>query len=153
MLDPAHGVVVTGAAGDLGRELCASYLADGLTVFAADIAPIEPRDGLRPVPLDVCDGAAVRALAERAARETRLWAWINGAGIFVAGAVLDAGMKDWERIIAVNLGGAFHGCAAALPVLMAAGGGRIVNVGSISGQIGEPGCTRRMAPRRPACMR
>ena len=43
---------------------------------------------------------------------------------------------DWERIIAVNLTGTFHGCAAALAVMSANGGGRIVNIGSLSGQVG-----------------
>jgi nucleoside-diphosphate-sugar epimerase len=41
-------VVVTGAAGDLGRALSASFLADGHTVFGADIAPSVPRP--RPAP-------------------------------------------------------------------------------------------------------
>jgi NAD(P)-dependent dehydrogenase (short-subunit alcohol dehydrogenase family) len=43
---------------------------------------------------------------------------------------------DWERIIAVNLTGTFHGCAAALAVMGRSGGGRIVNIGSLSGQVG-----------------
>lgn len=137
--DRATGVVVTGAAGDLGRALSASFADDGRTVYAADVAPVEPRRGLVPVRLDVTDASAVRALAERAGRETRLWAWVNAAGIFVAGPVGEASQADWRRIIDVNLGGTFHGCAAALPVLVAAGGGRIVNVGSISGQVGGVG--------------
>lgn len=133
------GVVVTGAAGDLGRALCASFAADGHPVYAADVAVAEPRPNVVPVRLDVTDGAAVAALAERAGRETRLWAWVNAAGIFVAGAVAKATQADWRRIIDVNLGGTFNGCQAALPALAAAGGGRIVNVGSISGQLGGVG--------------
>jgi len=58
--------VITGAAGDLGRALCEAFIADGLTVFGADLAPLEPRPGLIPVQLDVTDRAAVFALAERA---------------------------------------------------------------------------------------
>ena len=134
-----RGVVITGAAGDMGRALCESYLADGFTVFAADRAPITSRTGLVPVLLDVTDRNAVTALAERARQETRLEIWINGAGVFVACPVLAATSEDWERIIAVNLTGTFHGCAAALPALAAGGGGRIVNIGSISGQVGGVG--------------
>ena len=48
----------------------------------------------------------------------------------------DADEAGWHRILAVNLTGTWHGCAAALPALARAGGGRIVNVGSVSGQIG-----------------
>lgn len=133
------GVVVTGAAGDLGRTLCRSFADDGHEVLAADVAAVEPRRGITPVRLDVSDADAVRALAERAGRETRPWAWVNAAGIFVACPVTESTQADWRRIIAVNLEGTFNGCAAALPLLAAAGGGRIVNVGSISGQVGGVG--------------
>ena len=65
-------VVITGAAGDLGRALSASFLADGYTVLGADIAPIEPRQRLIPVALDVTDRAATvgarRACGRRARR-------------------------------------------------------------------------------------
>jgi 3-oxoacyl-[acyl-carrier protein] reductase len=139
MTDTSRAVVITGAAGDLGRELCGSFLADGFTVYAADRAAISRRPCLEPVVLDVTDRADVIALAERAGRERRLEAWINGAGAFLACPVQEAETEDWQRIIAVNLTGTFYGCAAALPVLAAAGGGRIVNIGSISGQIGGVG--------------
>jgi NAD(P)-dependent dehydrogenase (short-subunit alcohol dehydrogenase family) len=139
MTGASRAVVITGAAGDLGRALCDSFLADGYTVYAADRAASAPRPGLEPVTLDVTDRAAVIALAQRAGRERKLQAWINGAGAFVACPVQEASAEDWQRIIAVNLTGTFYGCAAALPVLAAAGGGRIVNIGSISGQVGGVG--------------
>jgi NAD(P)-dependent dehydrogenase (short-subunit alcohol dehydrogenase family) len=133
-------VVITGAAGDLGRALAASFLADGHTVFGADIAPIEPRAGLIPVELDVTDRAALFALAERAAAEAgALSLWINGAGIVRVARVLDADPGDWDKILAVNLTGTFHGCAAALAVMSRQRFGRIVNIGSLSGQVGGTG--------------
>jgi len=132
--------VITGGAGDIGQALAEAFLADGYRVFAADIVPVEPRPGLVPVHLDVTDRAAVFALAERAAAETEgLKLWLNAAGIVRVVKVLDADAQDWERIIAVNLGGTFHGCAAALEVLRRQGGGRIVNLGSLSGQVGGTG--------------
>ena len=133
-------VVITGAAGDLGRALSASFLADGYTVLGADIAPIEPRERLIPVALDVTDRAATFALAERAAAEPGgLSIWINGAGIVRVAKVLEADPEDWQRILAVNLTGTFHGCAAALAVMSRQGSGRIVNIGSLSGQVGGTG--------------
>jgi NAD(P)-dependent dehydrogenase (short-subunit alcohol dehydrogenase family) len=132
--------VITGAAGDLGKALTAAFLADGLAVFGADIVPIEARPGLIPVRLDVTDRAAVFALAERAAAEAGpLQLWINAAGIVRVVKVADAAPDDWEKIIAVNLTGSFHGCAAALQVMRRQGGGRIVNLGSLSGQVGGTG--------------
>ncbi len=79
-------------------------------------------------------------LAERAAAAPGgLSIWINGAGIVRVSKVLDADPEDWQRILAVNLSGTFHGCAAALAVMRRQGRGRIVNVGSLSGQVGGTG--------------
>jgi NAD(P)-dependent dehydrogenase (short-subunit alcohol dehydrogenase family) len=139
MAGPAQGVVITGAAGDLGRALVTGFLADGWTVFGADLAPQPAAAGLVAVPLDVTDRAGVFALAARAERESRLGAWINAAGVFATGPVATAEEADWHRLIAVNLTGTFNGCAAAVPALARGGGGRIVNVGSISGQVGGVG--------------
>jgi NAD(P)-dependent dehydrogenase (short-subunit alcohol dehydrogenase family) len=132
--------VITGAAGDLGRALGEAFLAEGYRVYGGDIAPVEPRSGLVTVHLDVTDRAAVFALAERAAAEAGpLRLWINAAGILRVVKVPEADASDWERIIAVNLTGTFHGCAAALEVMGRSGGGRIVNIGSLSGQVGGTG--------------
>lgn len=133
------GVVVTGAAGDMGAALCASFLADGFAVFGADVVAPPVQDGLVPVIADVIDRNAVFALAERAAAESKLSVWVNCAGIFRPVSVADAGAEDWDRIIAVNLTGTFHGCAAALSVMSKSGGGRIVNAGSLSGHVGGTG--------------
>jgi NAD(P)-dependent dehydrogenase (short-subunit alcohol dehydrogenase family) len=134
-----RAVVITGAAGDLGRALTERFLAEGDTVFGADLVAQPPRAGLVPVTLDVTDRAAVFALAERAAREGNVQRWINAAGIVRITRVAEADPADWERILAVNLSGTFHGCAAALEVMSRQGGGRIVNIGSLSGQVGGTG--------------
>jgi NAD(P)-dependent dehydrogenase (short-subunit alcohol dehydrogenase family) len=129
--------VITGAAGDLGQALSEAFLADGYRVYGGDIAPGAPRAGLMPVRLDVTDRAAVFALAESADVEAGpLRLWINAAGILRVVKVSEADPLDWERIIAVNLTGTYHGCAAALEVMRRSGGGRIVNIGSLSGQVG-----------------
>ena len=129
--------VITGAAGDLGRALSAAFAGEGYAVFGGDIAPVPAQDGLTGVTLDVTDRAAVFALAERAAAAAGpLRLWINAAGIVRVVKVAEADAADWERIIAVNLTGTFHGCAAALAVMCRTGGGRIVNLGSLSGQVG-----------------
>jgi NAD(P)-dependent dehydrogenase (short-subunit alcohol dehydrogenase family) len=129
--------VITGAAGDLGQALSEAFLADGYRVYGGDIAPVASRAGLTSVRLDVTDRAATFALAERVAAEAGpLRLWVNAAGILCVVKVLEADALDWERIIAVNLTGTFHGCAAALEVMRQGGGGRIVNIGSLSGQVG-----------------
>jgi NAD(P)-dependent dehydrogenase (short-subunit alcohol dehydrogenase family) len=135
-----RGIVITGVAGDLGGAVAQSFAADGFTVYGADIAPVEPAAGIVPVIADVTDRDAVFALAERAAPESGLAAWINCAGIFSPARVREADPATWDRILAVNLTGTFNGCAAALAVMADAGnGGRIVNVGSLSGHVGGTG--------------
>lgn len=128
--------VVTGGAGDMGRAIAARLARDGFRVVAADLRLAEPPPGGDAVRLDVTDAAAVTALAERIGAEGELAVWVNGAGLFLPCAVGEASEADWNRIIAVNLGGVFHGCAAALAVMARRGHGRIVNIGSISGQVG-----------------
>jgi NAD(P)-dependent dehydrogenase (short-subunit alcohol dehydrogenase family) len=91
-------VVITGAAGDLGRALSASFLADGCTVFGADVAAIEPCERLIPVALDVTDRAGMFALAERAAEGSGgLSIWINGAGIVRV-------TRSWKPILTTGSG-------------------------------------------------
>jgi 3-oxoacyl-[acyl-carrier protein] reductase len=132
-----RGAVVTG---DMGGGVAAAIARDGFTVYAADLRPLPEAEGIVPVVLDVTDRAAVFDLAERAARESDLRVWINAAGVFEPARVIEADEAAWECILAINLSGTFHGCAAALRVMAASGrGGRIVNVGSISGQLGGVG--------------
>lgn len=134
-----RSAVITGASGDMGRSLCQVFLEDGYIVYAADLRPQDAQERLVPVRLDVTDRAAVFALAARVAEESRPSVWVNAAGILVACAVADATEADWDRVIDINLKGTFHGCAAALKTLGDEGGGRIINIGSISGQIGGGG--------------
>lgn len=133
--DKLNSVVVTGAAGDLGEAVTDSFLADGYRVYGGDVAPIRARPGLVASKLDVTEREQVFALAKQVAAESALKIWINVAGLFEAARVIEADPDIWHKVIAINLTGTFHGCAAALSA-MAASGGRIVNVGSLSGQLG-----------------
>lgn len=135
------GVVITGAAGDMGAGAAASFRADGFRVYAADLRPPPAAANTVAVALDVRDRAAVFALAARAAAESELRVWINCAGVVSNAPVDKASPEEWDRIIAINLTGTFHGCAAAFDAMKknAPPGGRIVNAGSISGQLGGTG--------------
>ncbi|SDG49932.1 SDR family NAD(P)-dependent oxidoreductase [Roseospirillum parvum] len=135
----AGAVVITGAAGDLGRALTRSFLDQGRRVHGADLKPC-PVAGVIDHRLDVTERDAVFALARRVAAEDGLAAWVNAAGLLAMTPVREASEADWQRLLAVNLSGTWHGCAAALESMIAAGsGGVIVNLGSLSGQLGYPG--------------
>jgi len=135
------GAVITGAAGDMGAATAASFRADGFRVYAADLRPPAAAPDLVPAALDVRERAAVFALAGRAAAESDLRVWVNCAGVVANAPIEQASADEWERVIAINLTGTFNGCAAAFEAMRknAPPGGRIVNAGSISGQLGGVG--------------
>jgi NAD(P)-dependent dehydrogenase (short-subunit alcohol dehydrogenase family) len=82
-------------------------------------------------------GAAVATAGERLGRLTAV---VNVAGIGgYTGDIGQTSPADWARTLAVNLSGTFHVCRAALPLLRASGGGRIVTVSSQYGLVGGAG--------------
>lgn len=86
-------------------------------------------------PLDVTDRAGFAALAaDVAAKAGGIDILVNGAGVTVRRMIGEMGAEDWDRVIAVNLTGAFNGIQAVLPHLRTRGGGAIVNIASIAGQ-------------------
>lgn len=87
---------------------------------------------------DVADPAASeRLIATAVERWGRLTGLVTCAAVRSVGTVVDTPPEVWDRIYAVNVGGVAHACRAALAVMVAAGGGAIVNVGSASGYGGE----------------
>jgi NAD(P)-dependent dehydrogenase (short-subunit alcohol dehydrogenase family) len=131
--------VVTGAAGGIGRKLCASLLARGAgKVYAADLpgADMSGLAGVEPVAVDVTDEAAA-AQAARAASDATLL--INSAGIFgLAGLIAAPDLRAARREMDVNYWGSLIMCRAFAPVLKANGGGAIVNVLSEAARVCVP---------------
>lgn len=63
---------------------------------------------------------------------------VNNAGFAIANPAGDLSEDDWQRVMDVNVSGVFHGCKAALPHMIAKGGGVIVNTASTFGLIAQP---------------
>ncbi len=120
--------VITGAAGDLGGALCAALSAEGWRVIGVDIRP--PAD----VIADVCDAPKLAEIAAGIGADLKLW--VNAAGVLGGGKPGVADLDTWQRLISINLTGTYAGCEAAFSVMRASEGGRIVNVGSLAGQVG-----------------
>jgi len=99
------------------------------------------RGRVTAVQADVADPEQVRAAVTTAGeRMGPLTAVVNVAGIGgYTGDIGQTGPADWARTLAVNLSGTFHVCRAALPLLRASGGGRIVTVSSQYGLVGGAG--------------
>ena len=131
----AGSVVVTGASGGLGRAVVRRLVADGWRV----VAPVrgEPADqadpGVVAVQADVTDEAAVAGAIAVATAEPAapLRAVVNLVGGFAAGGrVHETPVADFEAQLRLNLRPAYLVTAAALPHLIAAGGGSVVCVSS-----------------------
>jgi 2-hydroxycyclohexanecarboxyl-CoA dehydrogenase len=147
---PTHTAIVTGAARGIGNAIAARLAEAGMAVALCDLdgasaasaAAKLAAEGRRAVgvPLDVSDGAAVRAAFERVARELGpVDVLVNNAGIDVIGPFVESREETWDRLIAVNLKGTLLCCRAALDGMIARGDGRIVNLGSDAGRVGSSG--------------
>jgi NAD(P)-dependent dehydrogenase (short-subunit alcohol dehydrogenase family) len=140
--------IITGAGGGIGRAMVLRFVEEGAQVVAADIdedrvaetAELAGQHGdVMHRRVDVSQPEEVEALVAAAVeRFDRLTTMCNNAAISIPGDVTDVSVEDFDRTIAVNLRGAFLGCKYAVPALLAAGGGSIVNTGSVNSLVAEP---------------
>jgi len=139
--------VVTGAARGIGRGIAARLAREGASVVIWDRdadACDEAAVGFAPaavIKVDVADFASVeQGMATTMARTGRLDILVNNAGVNGPVApVWEYPLDAWDRVLAVDLTGIFYCCRVAVPVMRAAGYGRIVNVSSITGKEGSAG--------------
>ena len=127
-------VLVTGAAGGIGSVVADAIVGAGGVAVTGDV---ERRPGIDHV-LDVTHEADWRAVVDRiGADHGRLDGLVNAAGITVRGTVAQTTLAVWRRAIDVNVLGTFLGTKTAWAML-AAVGGSVVNVSSVSGLSGRP---------------
>lgn len=132
--------VVTGAASGIGRAIAVRFAAEGASVVLGDVSEggHEAAESIRAaggealfVQADLrreADAAGlVRAAMERYGR---LDALVNNAGVSGGRTVVEADESDWERIMDLNLKGAWYCCKYAIPLMIDSGGGSIVNISS-----------------------
>ncbi|HVW46313.1 MAG TPA: SDR family NAD(P)-dependent oxidoreductase [Solirubrobacterales bacterium] len=136
--------VVTGAGSGIGRAAAEILAAERAHVALWDSraeAPAEveldgPGERLDAV-VDVADGAAVAAaLAAVLERHGRVDALIHCAAIYTTTPFSELGREEWDRVVDVDLGGAYNVCRAVCEPMQAQGDGRIVLFGSIAARMG-----------------
>lgn len=139
--------VVTGGARGIGRAIVETYAKAGArAVIAFDMAfdgfeeVTAAHPSVKPVVLDVTDGAAVQAAIELIRTvEGRIDVLVNNAGITRDALVQKMTDDDWDAVIAVNLTGVFKMTRAVGPLMMEQGEGSIVNMTSVVGLAGNVG--------------
>jgi NAD(P)-dependent dehydrogenase (short-subunit alcohol dehydrogenase family) len=144
--------VVTGAGNGIGRAISLAFAEAGAAVACVDLdakaaeatAAAIANKGRRSLPLhcDVASETEVERAVKRIVGEfSAVHILVNGAaGYDPNGTILDLTLSEWNRVFAVNVGGAFLMSRALLPVMIGAGGGSIIHIAS---QLGSVAASRR----------
>jgi NAD(P)-dependent dehydrogenase (short-subunit alcohol dehydrogenase family) len=131
--------LVTGGASGIGAACVRRFAEEGAVVIGLDLTAVPEaewaeRGAARFLAVDVRDEESIRAAVASIVREyARLDIVVNAAGVEGIGTVIDIDQAEWERVIGINLTGTFLVCKHVMPVMVAAGGGSVVNLSSVEG--------------------
>jgi NAD(P)-dependent dehydrogenase (short-subunit alcohol dehydrogenase family) len=151
--------IVTGGASGIGRAIAVAFAAEGGSVLVTDVDEAGGRETVKRVAeaggraaflaADVSKPADSEAtVREAVARFGALHVAVNNAGI--AGPMAPVGeytIEGWDRVLAINLSGVFYGMRHQVNAIRSAGGGSIVNITSILGQVGYRGSAAYVAAK------
>jgi 3alpha(or 20beta)-hydroxysteroid dehydrogenase len=143
-------VLVTGGSGGQGKVQARMFAEQGAAVMLADVVQAPGKAaaaGIRKaggkasfVRLDVTSSADwARAIRDIRRTYGALHILINNAGVVSRTSIHSVSVKEWSRVLDINLTGPMLGIKAAAPLIRASGGGAIVNISSTAGLIGHPG--------------
>ncbi len=127
-------VLITGAAGGIGRATVQTFAGHGWRVIGVDRKPFGaefPTDGCF-IQADIADPAAMELIFEQArAFSSTLDALVNNAALQVAKPLVETTVEEWDAVMASNLRSVFLACKLAYPLLKVGNGGAVVNVSSV----------------------
>ena len=154
--------LISGGARGMGAAEARMFAREGAKVIIGDVLEAEGRQveaeiteaggEARFVNLDVTSEYSWDAAVQAAvARFGKLDVLVNNAGIVARGHLLDSSLDEWNRVMNVNSTGVYLGTKTAIPEMLKAGGGSIVNISSMSGMVGQDYVTglQRLQRRRP----
>ncbi len=142
--------IITGAAGGIGRSLVQRFLEEGARVAALDLnqAGLDELKGqfqqyaaqLTTAQLDITNYDAVTKTIQKIHADLKqIDILVNNAGWDVAKQFVETTPDLWDKLIAINLKGPLSLQHAVVPLMIAAGGGKIVNIASDAGRVGSSG--------------
>ena len=140
--------IVTGGARGIGKAIALAFIREGAKVALVDVDKeklevlkneIEKEKGkVIAIPCDIARSSEVKGLVGHV-RTTfgRIDVLVNNAGIIRRGTIETVTEEDWDRVIEVNLKGTFNCCKAVVEIMKSQKYGKIVNVSSIAGKMGD----------------
>ncbi|MFN3875382.1 MAG: SDR family NAD(P)-dependent oxidoreductase, partial [Flavobacteriales bacterium] len=148
-MKPFNGKValVTGAGSGIGEACAIAFAREGAKVVLSDIIGEDADRVLKVIQASGGEGTVVRSDVSRAMDNEhqvkialqaygRLDIAVNNAGIGGPAALTgDYPLEGWEKVINVNLNGVFYGMRYQIPAMLQSGGGSIINMSSILGQV------------------
>ena len=142
--------IVTGAARGIGQEICLRLAGLGADIVGVDILEEELAQTVKELKdkgvkatgksTNVTDAGAMKEMVKGVVEEFgKVDIMVNNAGITRDGLLLTMDEKQWDQVINVNLKGIFIGIQAVARPMVRGRYGRIVNLASVSGVMGNPG--------------
>jgi 3-oxoacyl-[acyl-carrier protein] reductase len=140
--------LVTGAARGIGKAIALTLARDGANVVVTDVdlegaqQVAQAIEGLgrdsRAIQADVSRREDVeRLVSEAVSLFGKIDILVNNAGIIRRGSFVEHSPDEWEKVLDVNLGGTFNCTQEVVPLMIKQGGGKIINISSIAGKVGD----------------
>ncbi len=132
--------LVTGGRQGIGRAIVDAFLSQGADVMTCGRSerPGDLTENIRWRQCDVSSASEVDGLRQFAESEFgKLDVLVNNAGVQIEKTITETTDEDWETLMGANARGVFNVCRSFIPVM--SDGGSIINIGSISGKVADPG--------------
>jgi len=151
--------VITGAYGDIGFSICEKFAENGinLAILGRDLEKIELKKkylndnynvDIFSCNLDVSDADSYKICIEKIiSKFEKIDILVNNAGITKDNIIMRMSNEDWNNVIETNLKGTFLGCKYVSKIMVKQKYGKIINISSIVGQIGNKGQTNYVASK------
>jgi 3-oxoacyl-[acyl-carrier protein] reductase len=159
MNDVSRIALITGAARGIGRAIALELARPGLTIYLNDVAlgedaartrqEVEAKGAIaRLIEFDVADAAMVSQGVDRIIKDSgRLDILVNNAGITRDNLIVRMKETEWDAVLGINLKGAFNCLRAASKPMIKQRGGRIINISSVVGVMGNAGQANYVASK------
>jgi 3-oxoacyl-[acyl-carrier protein] reductase len=140
--------IVTGGARGIGKAIALAFIREGARLALVDVdkAILEAakneikknKEEVIAIPCDITKTGDVKEMVDQVRKEFgRIDILVNNAGIIRRGTIETITEEDWDRVIEVNLKGTFNCCKAVAGIMKQQGYGKIINISSIAGKMGD----------------